>query len=124
MKVKIITPPNALNTKNLLSERLYKLSELLAKINPKNQTHGLLGGEFGYGQKFENSIFKMEPYCWCAQENCNMCNGDGSNFIFKPTKFCLNWYKWIGRSMEFEPQNISDKEINKMFDLCEKSIRN
>jgi len=43
---------------------LYKLSEQLAKLNPENQAHGLLGGEYGYGQEFSNDVFEMHPYYW------------------------------------------------------------
>ena len=45
-------------------EKLYKLSEMLAKSNPENQAHGCLGGEWGYGQDFKNSTFEMRPYFW------------------------------------------------------------
>lgn len=47
-----------------VSEDLYRLSELLATRRPEQQAHGLLGGEFGYGQHFENSVFEMHPYFW------------------------------------------------------------
>lgn len=106
--------------KSLLSNRLYKLSELLAKKNPNKQYYGLLGGEFGYGQEFENTVFKMHPYCWCDKEECPWCYQGAPNFEFKETNFTLVWYKYIGRSMEYDP--ISEDEINRIFDLCEKSL--
>ena len=33
-------------------------------MNPDNQAHGLFGGEFGYGQDYENAVFAMRPYYW------------------------------------------------------------
>lgn len=47
-----------------VAERLYKLSEMLGKKNPDSQAHGLLGGEWGYGQDFKNEVFEMHPYWW------------------------------------------------------------
>ena len=43
---------------------LYDLSEMLGGRDPDNQAHGLLGGEWGYGQEFENDVFEMHPYYW------------------------------------------------------------
>lgn len=46
------------------TEGLYKLSKKLAKRNPDKQHRGLLGGEYGCGQEFENEVFEMFPYYW------------------------------------------------------------
>lgn len=45
-------------------EKLYELSEMLGKKKPGKQAHGLLGGEWGYGQDFRNDVFEMHPYWW------------------------------------------------------------
>lgn len=47
-----------------VSEKLYELSEMFGKKNPGAQAHGLLGGEWGYGQEFKNDVFEMRPYWW------------------------------------------------------------
>lgn len=47
-----------------ISGDLYDLSEMLGQLNPEEQAHGLLGGEWGYGQEFDNDVFEMHPYWW------------------------------------------------------------
>ena len=47
-----------------VSNGLYELSEALAELNPEKQHHGFLGGDYGYGQEFENDVFMMFPYYW------------------------------------------------------------
>jgi hypothetical protein len=47
-----------------VSNRLYALSEALGLRNPTNQSHGLLGGTWGYGQDYTNDVFEMHPYWW------------------------------------------------------------
>lgn len=59
-----------------------------------------LGGEFGYGVNYKNDVFMMHSFCWCEQDDCKWCNGRNPNFLFKPTKAKIWWYKWIGRSQE------------------------
>src|SRR5271157_1710100 len=121
-EVRVVVPENALNTKTLLGDRLYDLSKRLAEKNPEKQSHGLLGGEFGYGQDFENEVFMMHPYCWCDQEGCKWCSEGAPNFEYKKTGFFITWYKYIGRGMEMESKNTSSDELNKMFDECVKSL--
>lgn len=48
----------------LVANELYALSEVLGKRQPDQQSHGLLGGEWGYGQDFKNDAFEMHPYFW------------------------------------------------------------
>ena len=60
-----------------------------------------LGGQYGYGENFENDVFMMHRYCWCEREDCKWCNGDAPNFLHKPTGSTVTWYKYIGRGMEF-----------------------
>lgn len=48
------------------------LSEALAHAQPDQQSHGFLGGEFGYGGEYVGQVFEMHPYWWgdceCGQE--------------------------------------------------------
>lgn len=48
----------------LVSNELYALSESLGRRDPVAQAHGILGGEWGYGQDFKNDVFEMHPYFW------------------------------------------------------------
>ena len=101
-------------------EQLYKLSEAIAKKTGDGYCGGLLGGEFGYGQDYENEVFKMHPFCWCEKDDCGYCAGIGAmpqmlrdignvkyneserlpNFLYKPSGFKLWWYKYMGRGEE------------------------
>lgn len=49
---------------DFIADGLYRLSETLGRRNPEAQAHGLFGGEWGYGQDFENDTFVMFPYWW------------------------------------------------------------
>lgn len=49
---------------DFIAEGLYRLSETLGRRKPEAQSHGLLGGEWGYGQDFANDTFEMFPYWW------------------------------------------------------------
>lgn len=85
-----------------ISNELYELTEYITKkkFNNKWQGGGLLGGEYGYGVDFENDTFMMHPFCWCEKEDCGWCCGRLPNFLYKPTKAKVWWYKYIGRGME------------------------
>lgn len=78
---------------------------------------GVAFGEKGdwcakYGCEFENDVFAMRRFYWgdCV---CDDDAGEGTeaghgaacgfskpNFLYKPTGFRLEWYKYIGRDME------------------------
>lgn len=47
-----------------LADQLYELSKALAIRDAAAQRHGALGGEYGYGQTFQNEVFEMRPYYW------------------------------------------------------------
>jgi hypothetical protein len=47
-----------------IARDLYDLSHALGKLRPDAQTHGVLGGEWGYGQHFKNYVFEMHPFYW------------------------------------------------------------
>ena len=109
-----------MNNMEDIYEQLYKLSEAIAKKTKDNYQGGLLGGEFGYGQDYENEVFKMHPFCWCDKDDCGYCAGIGAmpsllreignvkyseserlpNFLYKPSGFKLWWYKYMGRGEE------------------------
>lgn len=105
---------------NNIAYKLYDLSKAIAEKTGDNYSGGILGGEFCYGQDFENEVFKMHPFCWCERDDCGYCSGIGAmpqlirdvtgtkyseserlpNFLYKPTGFKMWWYKYIGRGEE------------------------
>lgn len=62
-QVEIITPPVADET-NPLDHFLVTLTEAIAQIDRDVVAHGPLGGEFGYGARYENGVFVMRPFYW------------------------------------------------------------
>jgi hypothetical protein len=56
----------------LIGNGLVLLTAALSKSGVEI-SEGLLGGEFGYGAIFENSVFMMNPFCWCDKDDCAWC---------------------------------------------------
>jgi hypothetical protein len=56
--IQIITPPVA---ETPLDDMLVELTRLISLSNPDIVAHGCLGGEFGYGARYENDVFYMMP---------------------------------------------------------------
>jgi len=56
----------------------------------------------------------MHPFCWCELETCPWCREKDPlpNFHYKPLDFKVNWYKYIGRNMnynkELTPEQCAD----------------
>jgi hypothetical protein len=109
------------NLIELIKSELVSLTELIVKYT-NQETGGGLGGEYGYGAKWDSDMFMMHPFCWCDEDHCPWCNGEGEpNFLFKPTGFSISWYKYIGRGMEIHPELTRD-EIVEMFTQCRKDV--
>jgi hypothetical protein len=68
----IIAPPVADET-DALGFGLVSLTEAISQRRPDSVSHGLLGGEFGYGANWECGVFLMRPYCWCEHVDCLWC---------------------------------------------------
>jgi hypothetical protein len=114
---------------------MYELSRRLGEMNPAGQSHGFLGGEWGYGQDFRNDTFTMFPFYWgeCYEtdettgeyihdEGCpggDDCLADRANFTFGDLS--LRWYKYIGRDME-SSRPVSRKEWRRIFAACNASL--
>lgn len=74
-----------------------------------------------YGFTYENDVFMMHRYCWCEEESCPWCGETNApNFLHKKSGFAVNWYKYIGRSMEFRP--TSGKELAEILNECLNSV--
>jgi len=120
-KIEIVLPPVASSNKEL---DLVNLTEYLVKMGKvsEDEVGCGLGGTYGYGVDFENDVFMMHSFCWCEQKKCEWCSGGAPNFLYKPTNFGINWYKWIGRSMGYS-KKISSKEWKSMIKDCIESVK-
>lgn len=117
----IITRPPTADMDDMMDSGLISITEAISKCDPKLLSHGCLGGQFGYGAKFNNKVFMMHPYCWCEQDGCGWCNGEKPNFLHKKSGLSVTWYKWIGRSMEVKnPNSVS---ILKVIEDCINSLK-
>lgn len=63
LEIQIFTPPVA-DECEPLENFLITLTETISKIDEDSVSHGCLGGEFGYGARFENDVFVMRPFYW------------------------------------------------------------
>ena len=55
--------------------------------------------------------------CWCESEDCKWCNEEEPNFLYKPTKASISWYKYIGRGQEIDGKLQED-----WFEKCLQSL--
>jgi hypothetical protein len=94
--LKIISPKKAETNTEL---GLVKLTKAICEKTSQSSSYGL-GGEYGYGCGYENKIFMIHPFCWCDKNDCKWCEENYPNFIYKPTKTKIWWYKWIGRDQK------------------------
>jgi hypothetical protein len=72
------------------------------------------------GAEFENDIFSMKAFCWCDGDIKGHEEGCPPNFLHKKTGFCVEWYKYLGRSTEHS--EISQKEFRKIIAECLESL--
>lgn len=114
--VQIILPPIADET-DVLELSLVTLTEAINWVAPKAVAHGVLGGEFGYGARYENEVFVMRPQWWgdctCGEEETEnphkpTCAFELPNFVHKASGLTVNWYKWIGRDTTVDNPNGVD----------------
>lgn len=80
-QVKIIVPGR---DDDAISNSLRRLTKAIHDAKLADAPGFGLGGEFGYGARFENDVLLMHPYCWCEREDCLWCGGSGCQ---------AEWYK-------------------------------
>lgn len=118
-EITIILPPR---DEDFLSESLRLLTRKICEAHPDIEGAYGLGGEFGYGENFDNEVFTMRRQYWgdctCGamdtgpdepERDCDpTCPMQLPNFRHKASGFEVRWYKWIGRSNETanEPDDI------------------
>lgn len=89
-----------------------KFEQLLTKI----------GDDSGYGIKYENDTFSINPYCWCESEDCPQCGlGTEFNFLFKKENIGINWYKYPFRD-SYSNIPIDLKKFYTIIDACITSV--
>lgn len=118
-----------------VSNGLYELSETLGTLNPDAQSHGFLGGEWGYGQDYRNDVFEMFPFWWgdcdCDEStpddsptivHVEGCDGGRPNFLHYASGLRVDWYKYIGRGMELSKE-VTAVEWASILEDCFDSLR-
>jgi len=83
-------------------------------------------GNRGYSPKFENDTFSVFPYYWgecdCGEEHSPDCPVMKPNFLFKPTGFAIEWYKYPLRD-SYSNQKITLREFVTIIDACIESLK-
>jgi hypothetical protein len=131
MDIRIVTPPVA--SQGPGADLVYLTEQIWRRYHP-GEVYGYgLGGAFGYGVDFENDVFAMRMFWWGDCE-CAYRDGDGvgdfheetcrcvlPNFAHKSSGVSVDWYKWIGRDMEFS-RKVSREEWGRLFAECLASL--
>ena len=85
-----------------------------------------------YGEDYENDTFEMHPYYW-GECTCGDDDKDGAenhspdcllmrpNFVYKPTGYKLEWYKYAMRDA-YANMDLSIKEFTEMVLHCANSV--
>lgn len=109
MDVEIILPKGSLTEYEEgedISNGLRYLTKILFKKKGEIPSFGL-GGESGYGIDFENSVFKMHPFCWCEKEDCPWCSGcdcPESSFHYYVDNAEVSSSQWLQFYTDREPK--------------------
>lgn len=105
---------------DFVSEGLRYLTAACVKAMPELDGGYGLGGENGYGVDYENDTFAIRKQWWgdctCGADDEDREHDDDCaialpNFIHKPTGFTVDWYKWIGRSMEIDANGANFLDV-------------
>lgn len=113
-----------------LSTDLYDISE--AALIKQDEDASMPG----YGAYFENDVFEMRRFWWgdCDCEDTYPqrskwevdhrpdCPAGMPNFLHKRTGFWVKWYKYIGRSMEWD-ESITKEDWREVYNECMDSLK-
>lgn len=66
---------------------------------------------------YKNELFCINPYYWGEDEDIAVL----PNFIYKPTNFTIDWYKYPFRDSYMNKQ-LNEKEIKNIFKKCYKYV--
>lgn len=67
---------------------------------------------------FENDIFLIRPYYWGSNDEI----AELPNFVYKPTNFEIQWYKYPLRD-SYMNQDINVEQFKEIITKCKKSIQ-
>jgi hypothetical protein len=67
---------------------------------------------------YENDVFRVMPYYWGDDPDKAML----PNFLFKPTGFEINWYKYPFRD-SYMNRDITPVEFAEIIDACVRSVK-
>lgn len=121
IQAEIILPEGALgrmSEDDLLEAGLRAIAEEAAKLTPEDWNMSWPGK---YGINYENDVFMMHRYCWCEKEDCPWCYHGAPNFVHHASGLEVNWYKYIGRSMEIS-EALGALEIATIIKECLESL--
>ena len=113
MEIKVILPECS---DDPVSDWLRGLTREICKLAGDETGYGL-GGRYGYGENYENGVFKLHRYCWCDSDDCPYCDGTEPNFLHKASGASVSWYKYIGRGMD-----VSEADWPSIFSECFQSL--
>ena len=81
-------------------------------------------GDRGYDKEpdatyatFDNEVFTIRPYYWGEDDKIASL----PNFIYKPTNFEIQWYKYPLRD-SYMNQNITVEQFKEIINNCRKSL--
>ena len=66
---------------------------------------------------FENNTFIINPYYWGEDEEVMK----EPNFVFKPTGFTIDWYKYPLRD-SYSNKEITFEELKEILKICKESV--
>lgn len=66
---------------------------------------------------FDNEVFTIRPYYWGDNDSIASL----PNFVYKPTNFEIQWYKYPLRD-SYMNQDITVKEFKEIIEQCRKSL--
>lgn len=66
---------------------------------------------------FENNTFIINPYYWGEDEEVMK----EPNFVFKPTGFTIDWYKYPLRD-SYSNKEITFEELKEILRICKESV--
>lgn len=109
-EVQIVLPQRADDT-DPLEHGLITLTEAIAQLDEDAVAHGFLGGEFGYGAQYENSVFVMRPFYW---GDCDCGQSDRESWFMERNHHALSCYQVaLSEAQKAAGLSYIDHAINK-----------
>lgn len=97
--IQVVLPEGSLYPNSAIAADLCALTHILVEANGAPKVGGALGGEWGYGTRFENDVFRMSNFCWCEADDCPQCVGCScpeEAFHYFVDGVEVDYEEWIG----------------------------